>query len=348
MTQHCQKQRTGWFRGFGVIAAAVLLCAAWCEYGAAQGAAPGRTISVIVGFSAGGAYDLYTRVLARHMGQHLPGNPTLVVENMPGAGGLKAANYLYQLAPKDGSTFGTFARGVTIGPLFGEGAFDATRFSWIGSVTDDVNVCLSWRTAQVKTWNDLMTKPFTVAGQGPQADPNVYANLVKNLFGAPIKVVNGYPGSNEIVLAMERGEVDGVCALSYSTIRTTLEEKIKNKDINIVFQAGLKKAAELPDVPLLLDQARDDKQRAILKLVMGVQGMARPFVAPPGLAQARIEELRTAFTETMNDPAFLAEAKKLNLEVNPASGKEVEALVADLYRTPHDVVEQAQRAISEH
>jgi len=329
-------------------AVALLLWAAWSENGSALDAAANHSISVIVGFSPGGAYDLYARVLAKYMGKYLPGKPALVVENMPGAGGLKAANYLYQVAPKDGSTFGTFARGVVIGPLFGQGAFDATKFSWIGSVTDDVNVCLSWHTSQVKTWNDVMTKPFTVAGQGPQADPNVYANLVKNLFGAPINVVNGYPGSNEIVLAMERGEVDGVCALSYSTARTTLDEKIKNKDINIVFQAGLKKAAELPNVPLLLDLARDDKQRAVLKLVMGVQGMARPFVAPPGLPQARTEELRTAFAETINDPAFIAEANRLNLQVNPVLGREVEALVGDLYRTPRDVVEQAQRAITEH
>jgi tripartite-type tricarboxylate transporter receptor subunit TctC len=328
-------------------AVALLLWAAWSENGSALDAAANHSISVIVGFSPGGAYDLYARVLAKFMGKYLPAKPTLVVENMPGAGGLKAANYLYQVAPKDGSTFGTFARGVVIGPLFGQGAFDATKFSWIGSVTDDVNVCLSWHTSQVKTWNDVMTKPFTVAGQGPQADPNVYANLVKNLFGAPINVVNGYPGSNEIVLAMERGEVDGVCALSYSTARTTLDEKIKSKDINIVFQAGLKKAVELPDVPLLLDLAGDDRQRAILKLVMGVQGMARPFVAPPGLPQARIEELRTAFAETMNDPAFIAEANRLNLEVNPMPGRDVEALVADLYRTPRDVVEQARRAIGE-
>ncbi|MGA8610215.1 MAG: tripartite tricarboxylate transporter substrate-binding protein [Xanthobacteraceae bacterium] len=328
-------------------AVALLLWAAWSENGSALDAAANHSISVIVGFSPGGAYDLYARVLAKHMGKYLPGKPTLVVENMPGAGGLKAANYLYQVAPKDGSTFGTFARGVVIGPLFGQGAFDATKFSWIGSVTDDVNVCLSWHTSQVKTWNDVMTKPFTVAGQGPQADPNVYANLVKNLFDAPISVVNGYPGSNEIVLAMERGEVDGVCALSYGTARTTLDEKIKNKDINIVFQAGLKKAADLPDVPLLLDLARDDTQRAILKLVMGVQGMARPFVAPPGLPQARTEELRTAFVETMSDPAFIAEANRLNLEVNPVPGRDVEALVADLYRTPRDVVEQARRAIAE-
>jgi tripartite-type tricarboxylate transporter receptor subunit TctC len=331
-----------------LVVPALLLWAALGASGRAEDVAPNGTISVIVGFSPGGAYDLYARVLAKYMGKHLPGNPTLVVQNMPGAGGLKAANYLYQLAPRDGTTFGTFARGVVIGPLFGEGVFDATKFSWIGSVTDDVNVCLSWHTSAVKTWNDILTKPFVVAGQGPQADPNIYANLVKNLFGAPIRVVTGYPGSNEITLAMERGEVDGVCALSYSTVRTTLGEKIKNKDINIVFQAGMRKSAELPGVPLLLDLTADDTQRAILKLIMGVQGMARPFVAPPGLPPAREAELRTAFADTMKDPAFLDEAKRLNLEINPSSGQEVAALVDELYRTPSDVVAQAKRAILEH
>jgi tripartite-type tricarboxylate transporter receptor subunit TctC len=345
---HGQDDARDRFRTLGLIAASLLLLAAWGENGAAEDATPGRTVSIIVGFSPGGAYDLYARVLAKYMGKYLPGNPTLVVQNMPGAGGLKAANYLYRVAPRDGSTFGTFARGVVIGPLFGEGSFDATKFSWIGSVTDDVNVCLSWHTSAVKTWNDLLSKPFTVAGQGPQADPNIYANLVKNLFGAPIRVVSGYPGSNEITLAMERGEVDGVCALSYSTVRTTLGEQIRNKDINIVFQAGMKKAADLPDVPLLLDLARDDTQRTVLKLIMGVQGMARPFLATPGLPQARKEELRAAFGDTMKDAAFLAEAKRLNLEINPSSGHDVAALVAELYRTPSDVVAQAKRAIGEH
>jgi tripartite-type tricarboxylate transporter receptor subunit TctC len=326
----------------------VLLSMAWHATALADGIFTRRSVSVIVGFSPGGAYDLYARVLSRHMGQYLPGNPTPVVQNMPGAGGIRAANYLYQVAPKNGTAFGTFARGVVIGPLFGEGAFDANKFSWIGSITDDVNVCLSWHTSNVKTWNDLLTKPFTAAGQGAQADPDVYANLIKNLFGAPIKLVSGYPGSNDIVLAMERGEVDGVCALSYSTVKSTLSEMIKNKEVNIIFQAGLKKASDLPDVPLLIDLAQDNKQRAILKLIMGVQGMARPFVAPPGLPPAVKDSLRAAFTKTMHDPAFLDEAKKMNLDVNPMTGSDIDSLVADLYRTPADIVAQAKQAIGEH
>jgi len=270
-----------------------------------------------------------------------------VTQNMPGAGGIKAASYLYDVAPKDGSTFGTFARGNVIGPLFGEGTFDSTKFNWVGSVTDDVNVCLAWHTSRVKTWDDLLTKPFTVAGQGPGADPNIFSNIVKNIFGAPIKIVNGYPGSAEIGLAMERGEVDGVCAFSYSTVKSVYGEKLKNKQINIVFQAGLKKAADLPDVPLLLDQARSEHERNILTLVMGVQGMARPFAAPPGLPEARTALLRDAFMKTMADPEFIADAAKLNLEVNPSKGSDVNELVDRLYRTPKDVVEAAKVAISQ-
>lgn len=307
----------------------------------------GRTVSIVVGFSPGGAYDLYARVLGRHIGAHLPGNPAVVVQNMPGAGGLRAANYLYQIAPKDGTVFGTFARGVVIGPLFGEGAFDGRQFTWLGSVTDDVNVCLAWHTSGVKTWKDLLSKSFAAAGQGPQADPDVYANLVKHLFGAPIKLVTGYPGSNDIALAMERREVDGVCALSYSTVRSTFRNHLKNKEINIIFQAGLKKAPDLNDVPLLLDLARNDGQRAVLNLIMGVQGLARPFVGPPGMRADITAALRTAFDETMRDPAFLNEATKMDLEVNPATGMDVDALVRELYRTPQNVIVQAKQAIAE-
>jgi tripartite-type tricarboxylate transporter receptor subunit TctC len=325
-----------------MIAVAMLVSVTWSIKGRAD-----NTMTMIVGFSPGGAYDLYARVLSEHMRRHLPGNPTIVVENMPGAGGIRAANYLYNAAPKDGSVIGTFARGVVIGPLFGQGAFDAVKFNWIGSITDDVNVCLASRNSPVQSWNDLLTKPFTVAGQGAQADPDVYAHLVKNLFHAPIKLVSGYPGSNDISLAMERGEVDGVCALSYSTVKSTLSEKIKNKDIGIVFQAGLKKAQDLADVPLLGDLTQDPTQKQILNLIMGVQGMARPFVAPPNIPESAKASLRQAFADTMRDAAFLEEVQKMNLEVNPSSGADVDALVATLYHTPKDIVAQAKQAVEE-
>lgn len=337
-----------WLNVSLLLAGACACAAAVTGYdAAASDSFKGKVFSVIVGFSTGGAYDLYARVLSGHMGQHLPGAPKLIVQNMPGAGGLKAAGYLYDLAPKDGTTFGTFARGNIIGPLLGQGKFDPTKFNWVGSVTDDVNVCLSWHTSKIKTMDDVLTKPFVVAGQGPEADPNIYAALLHNLFHAPIKIVNGYPGSMEIGLAMERGEVDGVCALSFSTIKSTFADKLNSKQFNILFQAGLKKSPDLPDVPLLLDKARNDEQRQILKLVMGVQAMARPFAAPPGVPPKRIAMLRDAFASTMADPKFLKDARIARLDVNPSSGETVAHLVDDLYATPQEIVAKTKSAISQ-
>jgi tripartite-type tricarboxylate transporter receptor subunit TctC len=180
----------------------------------------GKSINLAIGFSVGGGYDLYARHLARHMGKHIPGNPTIVPQNMAGAGSLRAANFIYTAAPKDGTAFGTFARTTGINPLLESGAtFDGTKFSWLGSVTDDVSLCVSWYTSPVKTWKDLLEKPITLGGQGPSSEPDVFARLYKNVFDAPIKLVAGYPGTNEIALAMERGEVDGLCGLSWSTRR---------------------------------------------------------------------------------------------------------------------------------
>lgn len=302
----------------------------------------GETISIVVGFSTGGAYDLYARVLSNHLGHHLRGDPKVVVQNMPGAGGLKAAGYLYSIAPNDGTVIGTFARGNVIAPLLGEAQFDATKFNWLGSVTDDVNVCVSWHTSAVKDWDDLLKKPFAVAGQGPQADPNVYARLVQQLFHAPINIVSGYPGSSEIGLAMERGEVDGVCALSYSTIKSTFSERLKSKKLNIIFQAGLKPSPELPEIPMLLDKAPNGDDRRLLSFVMGVQGIARPFLAPPSVSPDRVTALRNAFAETMRDPEFLADAEKSKLDVRPISADAVAAVVKALYDTPKPVVDKAK------
>jgi tripartite-type tricarboxylate transporter receptor subunit TctC len=308
----------------------------------------GKTISIVVGFSSGGAYDLYARILGRYFGHHLAGDPRVIVQNMPGAGGLKAAGYLYSVAPKDGTVIGTFARGNVIAPLLGEGQFDSRQFNWLGSVTDDVNVCLSWQTSPVKNWDDLLTRPFAVAGQGPQADPNVYAGLVREMFHAPINLVSGYPGSSEIGLAMERGEIDGVCALSYSTIKSTFAEKLESKQFNIIFQAALKPSPDLPDVPFLLDKARNDDDRQLLALIMGVQGMARPFLAPPGVRPERVTALKNAFAATMHDPEFLADAEKSKLDIRPVSADDVSALVNKLYDTPKPVIEKAKAAFLQH
>jgi tripartite-type tricarboxylate transporter receptor subunit TctC len=308
----------------------------------------GKVVNIVIGFSVGGGYDLYARHLARFMGKHIPGRPNVVPQNMPGAGSLKAANYIYTAAPKDGTYFGTFARTTGINPLLESGAtFDGTKFSWIGSVTDDVSTCVSWHTTAIKTWDDFIKKPITLGGQGPSSEPDIFARLYKNVFGAPIKLVPGYPGTNEITLAMERGEVDGVCGLSWSTIKTRHAQWLKEKKINLLVQAALKREPEIDaSVPLVMDMTKDQEKLQILKLLLAAQEMARPFAAPPGIPADRKAALVKAFDDTMKDPEYLADAKKLSIDVNPVSGNALDTLLAELYATPKDVVKKAGEAIT--
>jgi tripartite-type tricarboxylate transporter receptor subunit TctC len=307
----------------------------------------GKNISLVIGFSVGGGYDLYARHLARHIGKHIPGNPAIVPQNMPGAGSLKAANFIYTAAPKDGTAFGTFARTTGINPLLESGAtFDGTKFTWLGSVTDDVSTCVTWHTSPVKTWKDFLEKPVTLGGQAASSEPDIFARLYKNVFGAPIKLVAGYPGTNEISLAMERGEVDGLCGLSWSTIKTRHGAWLRDKKINILVQSSFKKVAELGDVPLVMDLTKDSEKLQILKLILAAQEMARPFAAPPGIPADRKAALVAAFDKTMKDPEYLAEATKMKIDVNPVSAAALDKLLAELYATPKDVVKKASEAIT--
>jgi tripartite-type tricarboxylate transporter receptor subunit TctC len=308
----------------------------------------GRSINLIIGYSAGGGYDAYGRVVARHLGKHIPGNPGIIPQNMPGAGSLRAANFLYNVAPKDGTAIGHFSRGLAMEPLIGTSAtqFDARRFTWLGSGTDEVSVCMTWHGSRVKTWNDMLTIPFTVGGEGSGSDPDIFAAVVRNTFGVKLKLVSGYPGSAEVALAIERGEVDGRCGWSWSSLKLLKPDWIANKRINIIAQLALKRSPELPDVPLIFDFASDDRQRQILKLVLSRQSMARPFAAPPELPADRKQVLRHAFDQTMVDPEFLAEARQRGLEVNPVSGADIDKLVDELYRTAPGILAEARAAVS--
>jgi tripartite-type tricarboxylate transporter receptor subunit TctC len=303
-----------------------------------------RNMPFIIGYSSGGGYDVYARLLARHMGQKIPGSPVLTPQNMPGAGSLKAASYLAEVAPKDGSVIGTFGRGIPLAPLIDNAKFDATKMTWIGSITEDVSLCLSWHTSKIQTWNDVLSKPYTVGGEGSTSDPDVFARLIKNVFHADIRLVTGYPGTKDIGLAMQRGEVDGLCGISYSTVKNGYRKQLAEKQINILVQAALKKDPDLPNVPLLIDQAKPD-QLEVLKLMLAPQVMARPIAAPPNVPADRKAALRKAFDDTMKDKGFLADAKKLNLDVNPTGGVEIEKIVAELYATPKAVIEKAKHAI---
>jgi len=237
----------------------------------------GKTVSLLIGYSVGGGYDAYGRLLARHFGKHLPGNPNVVPQNMSGAGSLKAANYLYSVAPKDGSVIGTFSRSQGIAPLLDKAEFDSTKFTWLGSVTDEVSLCVTRHDAPVKTFSELLVTPATFGGEGAGSDPNIFALLYRNVFGAKIKIVTGYPGTNEIQLATERGEVDGLCGLSWSTLKGRYPHWLKDKKANILVQAGIKKQPELPDVPSASELAKQADQRQILQ-----QTLRNDY---PGLAQ---------------------------------------------------------------
>jgi tripartite-type tricarboxylate transporter receptor subunit TctC len=307
----------------------------------------GKTVSLLIGYSVGGGYDAYGRLVARHLGKHIPGNPGVVAQNMTGAGSLKAANYLYSVAPKDGSVIGTFSRSQGIAPLLNKAEFDSTKFTWLGSVTDEVSLCVTRHDALVKTFSELLVTPATLGGEGAGSDPNIFALLYRNVFGAKIKIVTGYPGTNEIQLATERGEVDGLCGLSWSTLKGRYPHWLKDKKANILIQAGIKKQPELPDVPSAAELAKEPDQAQILKLILIGQAMARPFAAPPGIPAERKAALIAAFERTTRDPDFLAEAQRLDFEVNPVSAAKLDALLAEAYATPKDVIAKAAKAMSD-
>ena len=298
----------------------------------------GRTVTVVVGNSAGGGYDLNARLLARHMGRHIPGNPTLIVQNRPGAGGLNAANYIYNVVPKDGLAVGIIGRIQILEPLFSKQPFDGTKFGWIGSISKDTSTCISRNGSAIKSWDDLMTNEFVAAGQGVGADPDTYALMIKNLFGARVKLVTGYPGTADQMLAMQRGEVDGLCGISYSTLKTQHRGLMASKQINVLVQNALEREPDLPDVPIITQFVKDDETLGILKLIVGTLSMARPFFTPPGIPEDRKAALRTAFDATMKDQDFLADAKQLGIDVAPMTGAAIDRLLAELYATPAEIV----------
>jgi tripartite-type tricarboxylate transporter receptor subunit TctC len=309
----------------------------------------GRTLTVLISYSVGGGYDLYARLLAHYLGRHIPGNPNVVPQNMPGAGGLRAANYLFSAAPKDGSMIGTFSRSIPTMPLVTpqDAHFDGRKFSWIGSMSSDTSLCLTGAKSKVKTFNDMLTMPVVMGGQFAAADSDIYAHLYKNIFGAKIKLVSGYPGTNDITLAMERGEVDGICGLSWGTLKVAHPDWMKNKSVNLLVQAALKKDPELPNVPLALDLIDDPQKKQILYITFAPQQIGRPFAAPPGIPADRHAALSKAFDDTMKDPALLAEAAKEKMDIAPMTGVEVGELLDKLYAIPPDVIAKASKAIAE-
>jgi tripartite-type tricarboxylate transporter receptor subunit TctC len=305
----------------------------------------GRNVTLVIGFSAGGGYDLYARLLARHLGKYIPGQPSIVAQNREGAGSERAIRYLYNAAPKDGSVIGTFSRSMAVAPLLVGAPFDTTKLSWLGSISSDVSVCMMWHTSPIKTFDDMLAQPFTVAGLAKDADPDIFAMVLRNMFGAKLKLVSGYPGTNDATLAMERGEVNGVCGISWSTAKARHADWMRGRKVNLPVQFGLRKEPDIADIPAVIDLAKGEEQGRMLRLILAGQAMARPYAAPPGIPDDRRQALILAFDATMKDPEFLAEAEKLQADVSPVSAGEIDRLLADVYATPKDIVAKAAKAM---
>jgi tripartite-type tricarboxylate transporter receptor subunit TctC len=306
----------------------------------------GKTVTVFVGYSAGGGYDTYARTVARHIGKHIPGNPSVIVKNRPGAGSMLLTNELYNILPKDGTVIGIIGRGLPMEPLFGtpEAKYDPSKFTWLGSTNNEVSVCVSWHTSKVKKWEDLLTTPLIVGGTGPGADTDTFPRIMNNVLGTKLKLVTGYPGGNDVLLAMERGEVEGRCGYSWSSAKARKADWLAEGKMNILVQMSTGKHEDLPNVPLIMDLAKSQADKDALELIYARQEFGRPFLAPPGIPADRAEALQAAFMETMKDPEFLEDAKKQDLEINPVSGKRVGELIAKIYKAPKEVVMLAKEA----
>jgi tripartite-type tricarboxylate transporter receptor subunit TctC len=301
----------------------------------------GKTVQMLIGMGPGGGYDIWGRTVARHLGKHLPGNPSVVPQNLEGAGGIRAANFIYSVAPKDGTSMGIITRDAPLSPITGApGAkFDSTQLSWVGTPTTETNVCIAYKTAQVKTAQDLLTKQLTVGGTGAGTGTQSYPKALNELLGMKFRLVAGYPSSSDVFLAMERGEVEGICE-SLDSVMVKRPDWIPTKTINVLFQAGMRPNHDLKDVPSIFDLAKTDADKQALEFLYAGQGIGRPFIAPPGLPAERLKMLREAFNATMQDPEFIAEVKMRKMDLAPETGEYLETLMKKIYSTPKPIVDK--------
>ena len=339
-------------RQFLTAAAAMLSIAARADVAAAQSVEAfykGNRVTINIGYTPGGVYDIYARTIARHLGKHIPGRPTVVPVNMPGAGSMKAANYIYAQAPKDGTHIAVFARGLAMQPLLDDTGvqYDATRLNWLGSPASEVSVVFSWHSKPFKTVADLKAREMVVPATGTGADSAIFPFVMNGVLGTRFKVVTGYPGAAETMLSIERGETDGSAATSWGNFVTARAGWVRDKKVNIILQLAMRKLSALGEVPLIMDLPTSEEDRKVLELIFVRQSMSYPFVAPPDVPPARLRALQRAFELTLNDPEFLADAKQQKLEVEPVGGDEIQALVRGVYASPPAVITRARAAIKE-
>ena len=307
----------------------------------------GRQIQLMVYSGAGSTYDTYARLLARHIIRHIPGGPTIVVQNMIGAGGLKLVDYLNRIAPKDGTVFGTVSRGNPFDPIMGKKdlEFDPLKLTWIGSMNREVAVALSWATSRVKTFEDARKMELLVPGTGAGADSEIIPRAYNQLAGTRFKIVSGYRDTSEAALQLETGELEGIAYWSWSSIISLKPNWVREKKINILFHTGATEAPELPGVPRIRELVKDETDRKALELLLAREVMGRPFVAPPGIPADRAKALRDAFDATMTDPEFLKDAARGNVEVSLVTAEEVDRLLRDAAALPPEVIARARQTL---
>ena len=336
-------------------ALAAALAGLYLTFGSSIGAAQeafykGKTIRIVISTGVAGGYAEYARVLAAHMGRYIAGNPSFVVESMPGAGGLLATNYLYTTAPKDGTTMGIVHSSVPLMPLWGsKGArFEPLKFNWLGAFDQVDGMCIAWRDSPVKTWDDLLKLEFTVGSSGAGSEMEIYPAMLNRLFGTKFKIISGYKDGTDVFLAMERGEVEGRCGGLLTVIKATRPEWLKGNKIVAPIVISEKRSKDFPDTPTILEFVKDDATRKQLDLVMLSQTLDRPTMMPPGVPEARLAEIRKAFEATFSDPEFLRDIEKKNLHVAPTFGPDMVKKLAGAYALPADIVEGAKRIMGEH
>jgi tripartite-type tricarboxylate transporter receptor subunit TctC len=308
-----------------------------------------KTIRVIVSSEPGGGYDNYGRMFAKHMPRFIPGNPTMIVQNMPGGGGLTAANFIYNVAPKDGTVIGQVQRNVPFVAIQGQPGpqFDPTKFNWIGSMNNEVNACVALTSTNVKTVEEAKKKVVIMGGSGPN-DTEQTPAVLNNVLGTKFKVVAGYPGSQQAALAMEKGETDGICGMQWTSFITSFQHWLDNKQVRIIAQIsspeGDPKLNEM-GIPKIWDYVKRDEDKQVLNVIFSQLAFGRPYVLPPGVPAERVEAYRKAFDATMKDPEFLADAAKAKLNIDPLPGAEVQRIVQDIYATPPQLVERAKAVL---
>jgi tripartite-type tricarboxylate transporter receptor subunit TctC len=309
----------------------------------------GKALNIVVGHEAGTGYDFFGRTLARHITRHLPGNPNAVPQNMPGAGGLRAANWLYNVAAKDGTVVSVLAPETALKPIFGDAAasYEPAKFTWIGNMDESIATCTVSARSGITAIEQLFARETVFGATGVAAPTSKFAYALVNFLGARIKVVQGYKGSNDLRIALNRGEIEGACGPSHSTLKTQWKDDIESSRIRVLVQFGLKKLPELAGAAHIYDYAKSNEDRTVFDVAFGPHLLGRPVIAPPGMPADRANALRTAFMRTMQDAELLAEISRLGLEVRPSSGNEVEALVARFAAFPKSVIERATAGLHE-